>query len=82
MTQERGLWLAAGRHGGKRHDMADNERRGADKLVEQVKEAVDRLAEAFERLIQGERPAPALVPVRRPTAEEIRRARQRQRSRY
>ena len=62
--------------------MADNERRGADKLIEQVKEAVDRLAEAFDRLLNGERPAPALVPVRRPSAEDIRRARQRQRARY
>lgn len=62
--------------------MADNERRGAEKLIEQVREAVDRLAEAFERLVSGERPAPAMIPVRRPTAEDIRRARQRQRSRY
>ncbi|MFN8514546.1 MAG: hypothetical protein U0232_05290 [Thermomicrobiales bacterium] len=57
--------------------MANTERRGAEKLIEQVKEAVDRLAEAFDRLVTGERPAPALIPVRRPTAEEIRRARQR-----
>ena len=57
--------------------MADSERRGAEKLIEQVKEAVDRLAEAFDRLVNGERPAPALIPVRRPTAEEIRRARPR-----
>ena len=62
--------------------MADNERRGVDKLVEQAREAVDRLAGAFERLVNGERPAPALIPIRRPTAEDIRRARQRQRSRY
>lgn len=57
--------------------MADNERRGTEKLIEQVKEAVDRLSEAFDRLVNGERPAPALIPARRPTAEEIRRARQR-----
>jgi hypothetical protein len=57
--------------------MANTERRGAEKLIDQVKEAVDRLAEAFDRLVNGERPAPALVPARRPTAEEIRRARQR-----
>ena len=62
--------------------MADTERRGADKLIEQAREAIDRLAEAFDRLVNGERPAPALVPVRRPTAEDIRRARQRQRARY
>lgn len=57
--------------------MADTERRGAEKLIEQVKEAIDRLAEAFDRLVTGERPAPALIPVRQPTAEEIRRARRR-----
>jgi hypothetical protein len=58
--------------------MADSERRGVEKLIEQVKEAVDSLAEAFDRLVNGgPRPAPALIPVRRPTAEEIRRARQR-----
>ncbi len=62
--------------------MADNERNGADKLIEQVREAVDRLAEAFDRLVTGQRPAPALIPARNPTAEDIRRARQRQRQRY
>ena len=62
--------------------MANNERGGADKLIEQVKEAVDRLAEAFDHLVKGEQPAPALIPVRRPTAEDIRRARQRQRGPY
>lgn len=62
--------------------MADNDRSGVDKLIEQVKEAVDRLAEAFDHMVNGERPAPALIPVRRPTAEDIRRARQRQRGPY
>jgi hypothetical protein len=62
--------------------MADNERNGVDKLIEQVKEAVDRLAEAFDHLVKGRQPAPALIPVRRPTADDIRRARQRQRGPY
>lgn len=62
--------------------MADNDRRGAEKLIEQVREAIDRLAEAFDRVVAGQRPAPALAPVRPPTAEEIRRARQRQRQRF
>ncbi len=63
--------------------MANTERSGVDKLIEQVKEAVDRLAEAFDHLVKGEQqPAPALIPVRRPTAEDIRRARQRQRGSY
>lgn len=62
--------------------MADNERTGAEKLIEQVKEAVDRLAGALERLVRPEQPAPALIPVRRPRADDIRRARQRARARY
>jgi hypothetical protein len=52
--------------------MAGEERRGADKLIEQAKETVDRLAEALDTLLNGQRPAPALVPVRRPSPEEIR----------
>jgi hypothetical protein len=59
--------------------MAGEERRGADKLIEKAKETVDRLAEALDTLVNGQRPAPALVPVRRPTPEEIRRHIRRQR---
>ncbi|CAA9585047.1 MAG: hypothetical protein AVDCRST_MAG18-3707 [uncultured Thermomicrobiales bacterium] len=59
--------------------MAGEERRGANKLIEQAKETVDRLAEALDTLLNGQRPAPALVPVRRPSPEEIRRHTRRQR---
>lgn len=59
--------------------MAGEERRGADKLIEKVKETVDRLAEALDSLLHGQRPAPALVPVRQPSPEEIRRHIRRQR---
>ena len=62
--------------------MVREERRGAEKLIdrakEAVEEAVDRLTEALDTLLGGGRPAPALAPVRQPTAEEIRRHRQRQ----
>lgn len=44
------------------------------KLVTKVREAVDRLAEALDAVLRGNsRPEPAYVPVRRPTAEELRR---------
>ncbi len=59
--------------------MAGAERRGADTLIEKAKETVDRLAEALDTLLNGQRPAPALAPVRRPTPEEIRRHIRRQR---
>ncbi len=62
--------------------MADSERSGVDTLIEKVKEAVDSLAEAFDHLVNGARPVPALIPIRQPTAEDIRRARQRQRGSY
>ncbi len=47
--------------------MAGSEKQAGQKLVEQVREAVDRLAEALDTLLHGPRPAPAYVPVRRPT---------------
>ena len=53
--------------------MAGQERRGTDKLIEKAKEAVDRVADALDTLLNGQRAAPALVPVRRPSSEEIRR---------
>jgi hypothetical protein len=59
--------------------MAGQERRGADKLIEKAKEAVDRLAESLDTLLNGQRPAPALAPVRQPSPEEIRRHIRRQR---
>jgi hypothetical protein len=58
--------------------MAGQERRGTDKLIEKAKEAVDRVAEALDTLLNGQRPAPALVPVRQPSPEEIRRHLRRQ----
>ena len=60
--------------------MAGAERRGPDKLIEKAKETVDRLAEALDTLLNGQRPAPALVPVRQPTPDEIRRHIRRPRS--
>ena len=63
--------------------MVREERRGADKLIDKAKEvveeAVDRLTGALDTLLGGARPAPALAPVRQPTAEEIRRHIRRQR---
>ena len=59
--------------------MAEQGRRSAEKLIEKAKEAVDRVADAVDSLLNGQRPAPALVPVRRPTPEEIRRHIRRQR---
>ncbi|HEY8599003.1 MAG TPA: hypothetical protein VIL85_11265 [Thermomicrobiales bacterium] len=59
--------------------MAGEERRGTDKLIDKAKETVDRLAEALDTLLHGQRPAPALVPVRQPSPEEIRRHVRRQR---
>ncbi len=59
--------------------MAGNERSGADKLIEQAKEAVDRLAGVLDGLINGPRATPALVPVRQPSPAEIRRHIRRQR---
>jgi len=59
--------------------MAGEERRGTDKLIEKVKETVDRLAEALDTLLHGQRSAPALVPTRQPSPEEIRRHIRRQR---
>ena len=59
--------------------MSGNERSGTDKLIEKAKEAVDRLAGVLDGLLNGPRPAPALVPVRQPSPEEIRRRIRRQR---
>lgn len=59
--------------------MAGQERRSADKLIEKAKEAVDRVAGALDTLINGQRPVPALVPVRQPHPDEIRRHIRRQR---
>lgn len=59
--------------------MAGNERSGAAKLIEKAREAVDRLAGVLDGLIAGPRPTPALVPVRRPSLEEVRRHARRQR---
>ncbi len=59
--------------------MAGNERSGTDKLIEKAKEAVDRLAGVLDGLINSPRPTPALVPVRQPSPEEIRRHIRRQR---
>ncbi len=53
--------------------MAGNERSGADKLIEKANEAVDRLAGVLDGLINGPRITPALVPVRQPSPEAIRR---------
>ena len=53
--------------------MAGNERGGVDRLIEKAKEAVDRLAGVLDGLITGPRSAPALVPVRQPSPDEIRR---------
>lgn len=63
----------------KREPMAGQERRGTDKLIEKAKEAVDRVAGALDALLNGQRPAPALVPVRQPSPEETRRHIRRQR---
>lgn len=59
--------------------MAGNERSGTDKLIEKAKEAVDRLAGVLDGLLNSPRPTPALVPVRQPSPEEIRRHIRRQR---
>ncbi len=59
--------------------MAGEERRGTDKLIEKVKETVDHVAGMLDTLLNGQRPAPALVPVRQPSPEEIRRHIRRQR---
>lgn len=59
--------------------MAGEERRGTDKLIDKAKETVDRLTEALDTLLHGQRSAPALVPVRQPSPEEIRRHVRRQR---
>ncbi len=64
---------------GESEAMAGNERSGTDKLIEKAKEAVDRLAGVLEGLISGPPPAPALVPVRQPSPDEIRRHIRRQR---
>ncbi len=47
-------------------------RREVGKLVAQAREAVERLAESFDAALRGTRPEPAVVRVRRPTAEELR----------
>ena len=50
------------------------------KLVTKVREAVDRLAEALDVALRGNgQPEPAYVPVRQPTAEELRRYARRRR---
>lgn len=55
--------------------------RGATKLIAGVREAVDRLAEALDTAVRGQAAVPAVIPVRQPTAEELRRyARRRRRS--
>jgi len=59
--------------------MSGNERNGTNRLIEKAKETVDRLAGVLDGLINGPRPAPALVPVRQPSPEEIRRHIRRQR---
>ncbi|HEX5505058.1 MAG TPA: hypothetical protein VFW96_20750 [Thermomicrobiales bacterium] len=59
--------------------MAKQPRGGAAKIVERVKEAVDRLSEAIDTALYGGRAVPAVVPVRRPTPEELRRYARRRR---
>lgn len=53
--------------------MAKKENRDAAKLAARVRGAVERMAEAIDNLLSPAPPAPAYVPVRRPTAEELRR---------
>ena len=38
---------------------------------QRVAEAIDRLAEALDTALRGPAPAPAYVPVRRPSPEEL-----------
>ena len=58
--------------------MVREQRRGAEKLIDKAREATERLVEALDTALRG-RSAPALAPVRQPTAEEIRRHVRRQR---
>ena len=53
--------------------MGKQQRRGASKLIAGVREAVDRLAEALDTAVRGQAVTPAVVPVRQPTAEDLRR---------
>lgn len=54
--------------------MVKEQRRGAEKLVDKVREVTDRLVEALDAALRGRPvPAPALAPVRQPTAGEVRR---------
>lgn len=53
--------------------MAGADRQKTEKVIEQVKEAVDRLAEVLDTLLRGHRPAPAVIPVRRPMPQTRRR---------
>ena len=50
----------------------EQEQRGVEGLVAKAREAVERLAEALDEALRGARPEPAVVPVRRPTPEELR----------
>lgn len=59
--------------------MVKEQRRGAEKLIDKAREAGERLIEALDTALRGRPAAPALVPVRQPTAEEIRRHIRRQR---
>lgn len=59
--------------------MVKKSRQGADKLIDKVQQAADRLAEALDVALRGKPAAPALAPVHQPTAEELRRHARRRR---
>lgn len=53
--------------------MATDERHGGTGPIEQIREAVDRLAQALNDVLRGPVPEPAVARVRQPTPEEVRR---------
>jgi len=57
--------------------MVSKERRGAPDLIDKARKAVEKVAEALDTALNGPKPAPAYVPVRQPSPEDIRRLRRR-----
>ncbi|MDP9372663.1 MAG: hypothetical protein M3Q65_09470 [Chloroflexota bacterium] len=59
--------------------MVKKQRRAASELLDKAREAAERLVGALDEALRGRAVEPALVPVRRPTAEELRRHARRRR---
>ncbi len=53
--------------------MAEKDQRDAGTLIDRVREAAERLAEALTEALRGPAPEPAVARVRQPTPEEVRR---------